>query len=71
MSSVSLLALVRALAALGLATSALLAAEYSTGAGAVCGPGGGCDAVRLSVWATPLGVPLPLIGIGVLYCAAS
>src|SRR5262249_20102166 len=52
----------RAAALAGLATSALLIAEYRDPLPALCVPGGGCDVVRHSAYAAVLGVPLPLLG---------
>src|SRR5262245_16861898 len=49
-------------AAIGLAASGLLLVDYS-GAASLCGPGGGCDVVKASAWAHPLGVPLPVLGV--------
>jgi len=51
-----------ALAGLGLGISALLLYEYTSTA-QVCGPGGGCAAIRASSYASIAGVPTPLFGI--------
>jgi len=55
---VSLLPVVTALAA-----SAALLVDYTRAAPVYCKEGGGCDALRHTVVATPLGVPLPLWGL--------
>lgn len=47
----------------GAAASAYLLVEYVTGQPGVCLTGSGCDLVRSSAFAYPLGVPLPLIGL--------
>jgi protein-disulfide isomerase len=53
----------------GAAASAYLLVEYVTGQPGLCLTGSGCDLVRASDFAYPLGVPLPLIGL-VFYLAA-
>ena len=59
----ALVVAVLVLTAAGLAASAALLVDY-TGASAVfCGDGGGCQALRQSAFARPLGIPLPLLGI--------
>jgi uncharacterized membrane protein/predicted DsbA family dithiol-disulfide isomerase len=55
---VSLLPVLTALAA-----SAALLVDYTHGAPVYCKEGGGCDALRHTVIATPLGQPLPLWGL--------
>lgn len=50
-------------AIVGAAASAYLLVEYVTGQPGVCLTGSGCDLVRTSVYAYPLGVPMPLIGL--------
>jgi protein-disulfide isomerase len=54
----------------GAAASAYLLVEYVTGQPGLCLTGSGCDLVRASVFAYPLGIPLPLIGL-VFYLAAT
>lgn len=53
----------RIVALIGLGASVLLLGEYMGEPSSLCGPGGGCDQVRQSTWARPLGVPLPVLGI--------
>jgi protein-disulfide isomerase len=50
-------------ALLGAFASAYLLVDYGFGAG-ICLTGSGCDEVRASSFAYPLGVPMPLIGLG-------
>jgi protein-disulfide isomerase/uncharacterized membrane protein len=47
----------------GAAASAYLLVEYLTGQPGVCLTGSGCDLVRASAFAYPLGIPTPLIGL--------
>ena len=47
----------------GAGASAYLLVEYVTGQPGVCLTGSGCDLVRASAFAYPLGVPTPLIGL--------
>jgi protein-disulfide isomerase len=47
----------------GAAASAYLLVEYVTGQPGLCLTGSGCDLVRASDFAYPLGIPLPLIGL--------
>lgn len=47
---------------IGLAFSALLLGEYSSG-GLLCSTGGGCDTVRASAYSSIAGVSLPLLGV--------
>ncbi len=47
----------------GLVASAMLAVDYLRPIPVFCGEGGGCDAVRHTAFAAPLGVPMPLIGL--------
>jgi protein-disulfide isomerase/uncharacterized membrane protein len=54
----------------GAAASAYLFVEYVTGQPGVCLTGSGCDLVRASAFAYPLGIPTPLIGL-VFYVAAA
>jgi protein-disulfide isomerase len=56
-------------AILGAAASAYLLVEYVTGQPGLCLTGSGCDLVRASAFAYPLGIPTPLIGL-VFYVAA-
>lgn len=53
----------------GAGASAYLLVEYVTGQPGLCLTGSGCDIVRASDFAYPLGVPLPLIGL-LFYLAA-
>jgi protein-disulfide isomerase len=54
----------------GAAASAYLLVEYVTGQPGVCLTGSGCDLVRASAFAYPLGIPTPLYGL-VFYLAAA
>ncbi len=47
----------------GLVASAMLLVDYVRTAPVFCAEGGGCDALRHSIFATPLGVPLPFFGV--------
>lgn len=64
----------RALAVLsaifGAGVSVYLLVEYTTGQSGLCLTGSGCDAVRASAFAYPLGIPMPLFGV-VFYTAAA
>ncbi len=51
------------LCAVGAATSGILLYEYLSPQGAFCGPGGGCDTVRTSAFASVAGIPLPAFGV--------
>jgi protein-disulfide isomerase len=62
-SSVAAELVLRVAAAVGLGVSALLLWEYLTPAADICGPGGGCDMVRQSAYASILGVPTPAFGV--------
>ncbi|MEX0709909.1 MAG: vitamin K epoxide reductase family protein [Chloroflexota bacterium] len=53
----------------GASASAYLLVEYVTGQPGVCLTGTGCDLVRDSAFAYPLGIPTPLIGL-IFYAAA-
>jgi protein-disulfide isomerase len=53
----------------GAAASTYLMVEYLTGQPGVCLTGSGCDLVRASAFAYPLGIPTPLIGL-VFYLGA-
>jgi protein-disulfide isomerase len=53
----------------GASASAYLLVEYVTGQPGVCLTGSGCDLVRASAFAYPLGIPTPLIGL-VFYLVA-
>jgi uncharacterized membrane protein/predicted DsbA family dithiol-disulfide isomerase len=55
-------------AMIGVATSAYLLVDY-LGGDAICLTGSGCDEVRASVYAYPLGIPLPAFGVA-FYLAA-
>lgn len=54
----------------GAAASAYLLVEYVTGQPGLCLTGSGCDLVRASAFAYPLGIPTPLIGL-VFYVVAT
>jgi protein-disulfide isomerase len=54
----------------GAAASAYLFVEYVTGQPGVCLTGSGCDLVRASAYAYPLGIPTPLFGL-VFYLGAA
>ena len=54
----------------GAGVSAYLLIEYLGGRGGICLTGGGCDAVRNSAYAYPLGIPMPLFGV-VFYLVAA
>lgn len=54
----------------GASASAYLLVEYVTGQPGICLTGSGCDLVRASAFAYPLGVPTPLIGL-VFYLGAA
>jgi protein-disulfide isomerase len=47
----------------GTGVSVYLLVEYTTGQAGVCLTGSGCDEVRASEFAYPLGIPMPLIGV--------
>jgi protein-disulfide isomerase len=57
-------------AIVGAGASAYLLVEYVTGQPGVCITGSGCDLVRASAFAYPLGIPLPLFGL-VFYLVAA
>lgn len=59
----------RALCGAGLGVSVALVREYARAAPAICRPGGGCDVVRTSEYASLLGVPTPVFGV-VFFAAA-
>lgn len=56
-------------ALLGAAVAAYLSVEYLTGQAGLCLTDSGCDAVRASAFAYPLGVPLPLFGVAFFLAA--
>lgn len=56
-------------AIVGLGASAYLFVEYTTGQPGICLTGSGCDLVRASAFAYPLGIPLPAFGL-VFYLVA-
>jgi protein-disulfide isomerase len=56
--------IVLALCAAALVASSLLLVDYVRPAPVFCGAEGGCGLVKRTVFAYPLGVPTPLIGIG-------
>jgi len=51
------------IALIGLFVSSYLFVTYTTGGPIVCGALHGCDAVRVSAWASMFGIPTPLIGM--------
>lgn len=57
------LVLVRALLLVAITASAMLVADHSTERPAFCAEGSGCAVVQASGYATPLGVPLPFVGL--------
>ncbi|MDH4334461.1 MAG: thioredoxin domain-containing protein [Chloroflexota bacterium] len=57
-------------AIVGAGASAYLLVEYVTGQPGLCLTGSGCDLVRASDFAYPLGIPLPLFGL-VFYVVAA
>ena len=57
-------------AIVGLGASVYLLVEYLTGQSGVCLTGSGCDLVRASAFAYPLGIPTPLFGVA-FYSAAA
>jgi predicted DsbA family dithiol-disulfide isomerase/uncharacterized membrane protein len=56
--------LVIALCAAALVASSLLLVDYVRPAPVFCGAEGGCGVVKRTVFAYPLGIPTPLLGIG-------
>ena len=54
----------RALALIGFLDAAYLTASHFAGLGLACGPGGGCETVTTSRWATLGSVPIAAIGLG-------
>lgn len=56
-----------ALAIAALVASTLLLVDYVKPAPVFCDPEGGCGAVRRTVFARPLGVPLPAIGLAGIF----
>ena len=50
-------------AIVGIIASAVLLVDYVRPLPAFCSEGGGCDAVRHSMWAMPFGVPMPVVGV--------
>lgn len=57
-------------AIVGAGISAYLLVEYLGGSGGICLTGTGCDEVRTSAFAYPLGIPTPLLGL-LFYLAAA
>lgn len=47
----------------GLVASAMLAVDYLRPTPVFCVEGGGCEALKHTVYATPLGIPMPIFGI--------
>jgi uncharacterized membrane protein/predicted DsbA family dithiol-disulfide isomerase len=47
----------------GIVASAMLAVDYLRPAPVFCVEGGGCEALRHTAYAMPLGVPMPLVGL--------
>ena len=56
--------IVIAVCAVALVASSLMLADYVRPAPVFCGAEGGCGLVKRTVFAYPLGIPTPLIGIG-------
>ena len=54
----------RALALAGFLDAAYLTASHYAGSALACGPGGGCDIVTASRFATVAGVPIAAVGLG-------
>lgn len=54
----------------GAGVSAYLLVEYTTGQAGVCLTGSGCDDVRASDFAYPLGIPMPIFGVAFYVVAA-
>lgn len=54
----------------GAGVSVYLLAEYTTGQSGLCLTGSGCDEVRASAFAYPLGIPMPLFGVAFYVVAA-
>ncbi|HEX2142652.1 MAG TPA: thioredoxin domain-containing protein [Candidatus Limnocylindria bacterium] len=54
----------------GLAASVYLLVEYLTGQSGICLTGSGCDSVRGSAYAYPLGIPMPAFGVAYFSLAA-
>ncbi len=52
------------LALVGFLDAAYLTASHFAGLGLACGPGGGCETVTTSRWATIGSVPIAAIGLG-------
>lgn len=57
-------------AIVGLGASVYLLVEYVTGQPGLCLTGSGCDLVRASAFAYPLGIPMPLFGVAFYSVAA-
>ncbi len=57
-------------AIVGLGASVYLLVEYVTGQPGLCLTGSGCDLVRASAFAYPLGIPMPLFGVAFYALAA-
>jgi len=57
-------------AIVGAGVSAYLLVEYLSNRGGVCLTGGGCDAVRTSAFAYPLGIPMSMFGVAFYLVAA-
>lgn len=58
------------LASAALVASAILLVDYVRPAPVFCAPGGGCGSVRRTVFAYPLGIPLPAIGLSGIFALA-
>ena len=61
------IALLAAIVCLG--ASVYLLVEYVTGQSGLCLTGSGCDLVRASTFAYPLGIPMPIFGVGFYFVA--
>jgi uncharacterized membrane protein/predicted DsbA family dithiol-disulfide isomerase len=69
-SPVARWAFVLLLLAVGLAASGALLIDYTTAAPVFCAEGGGCEALRQTAMARPLGIPLPLAGLAGFFVLA-
>jgi len=60
---IGILWIARALALIGFLDATYLTATHYGAGSLACGPGGGCDAVTTSQYATVAGVPIALLGL--------
>lgn len=47
----------------GIVVAGYLTYAYTAGGSMVCGPGGGCEGVRSSAYASLVGIPVPVVGL--------